>query len=1503
MRPSRLVSSALRLALTLGFVCGCSGGGGDGEPVADTGPAACVEGERRCGVGLVEVCDDGDWTPVGLCDGDRICVDGACVPPPCVPDCTGAACGPDGCGGTCGACPADAACVQGRCTAVGVNPCGDGTCEPDEDCATCPADCGACCGDGACAEDEDCATCLADCPCGDGQRCDGPSRACVAACTPIDCATVECGDDGCGGACGACGGGETCLEGRCRTTCGDAICAPGEDCLSCPADCGGCCGDGACSDPHGEDCATCPADCPCPEGEGCDVEARACSPLCAPACRGRICGPDGCDGVCGVCDPGEVCDEFGRCAEPPARCGDGACLPADGEDCATCPADCGPCCGDGACAPDENCATCPADCACPAETACDIASRICAPLACTPDCFARICGPDGCGGACGQCAAGELCDPERGRCVVQCVPDCGPDDQCGPDGCGDVCGECADGDACRDRRCVPPCAPACDGRACGPDGCGGTCGPGCGPAQACTVDGQCVGGALGCACVGDDVCVAGVCRRPSRLCGPEAPDGFCPNAEICDLGVCVPAGQDCSLQNPIGVCPVGALCIGGGCRAFDPGALCDDGNPCTADVYEPGRDGCRSVPQEAGCSDGDPCTADACVDGACQGTPIADCVPPPGIDPVVSPTAEPRIILEGDKPAGWAIRVDGEPAVAAGPEVRWAVELELQPGENVFRVARQDGDTVSAAAVVRVVYDDDPPATRITPGGGVFRDGITVTLAATEPATVHYTTDGAVPDRWSPAFDSVRTLRIFGDTVLSVRARDRAGNWQPAARSERYVITTADGRWREGAALGEGRTGLTAAGDGARIFVVGGSDGAEPRADGRMYADGRWSDLPSLARPRAEAAAAWVDGALYVFGGRGEGIPLSQVERLEVDSPRGWDARRNLPSSRFGLQAVVVGPRVHLFGGQGNGGAVLDTHEVYDTVTDTWTDAVAPMPRPRYAFGALRAGNGRIHLVGGQDEAGRPVAEVDVYDPQTDTWSDAPPLPTPRAAVAVGRVANGGRVQGGSNGVLVSGGRTADGRPSAVVEEYVVDDAQWRTRRPLAGPRAGAAGVTIEGPAPGAPDPVATQAWVIGGEVAVDGAPQATPTAAWFTREQDHLRALPDLPVARRGPAAAALDDHIYVVGGGDGQPSPAVYAYDPETGDARPVAPLPGVQDGAAVVALGGRLWVIGGESRFGQILPTLRSYDPGTDTWSDHRPMLNARRDLVAAVVGGEIAAIGGRQGMPVQSVEFYDPDADRWRSGSILPEPRTEAVGGAWMGRVYIAGGVGDDGVYADVIELTGEGWQTVADAGFEVRAASAAVIDGRLIVFGGLDADDAPSDRRRILDLARGYVRHFPLEPDSRLLPAVDARAAAAHNGDVYLIGGAADGALPAVQRYAGRCLDGDFGPYEGRPPYADFPDLGAGCGEARTTVALDPAVGYGHHGSCQGWNDCGDARTCADIACAWFGHGPAHSFQSISCIALPSGDCDLFRGLGDELDTGFDAPCNVSVVHRVVCRVE
>ena len=95
--------------------------------------------------------------------------------------------------------------------------------------------------------------------CGDG-TCNGTETPCTC---PLDCGTAcgarVCGDDGCGGSCGDCVDGTSCQGGACAVVCGDKQCGTGEDCATCPDDCGSCCGNGACD--HGELCGTCAADC------------------------------------------------------------------------------------------------------------------------------------------------------------------------------------------------------------------------------------------------------------------------------------------------------------------------------------------------------------------------------------------------------------------------------------------------------------------------------------------------------------------------------------------------------------------------------------------------------------------------------------------------------------------------------------------------------------------------------------------------------------------------------------------------------------------------------------------------------------------------------------------------------------------------------------------------------------------------------------------------------------------------------------------------------------------------------------------------------------------------------------------------------------------------------------------------------------------------------------------------------------------------------------------
>jgi hypothetical protein len=78
---------------------------------------------------------------------------------------------------------------------------------------------------------------------------------------------------------------------------------------------------------------------------------------------------------------------------------------------------------------------------------------------CVPICTGKFCGNDGCGGDCGACGAGQVCNSSA-RCVdAVCTPSCNGR-KCGDDGCGGTCGQCAAGDVCFDGGCVN--VPTCD---------------------------------------------------------------------------------------------------------------------------------------------------------------------------------------------------------------------------------------------------------------------------------------------------------------------------------------------------------------------------------------------------------------------------------------------------------------------------------------------------------------------------------------------------------------------------------------------------------------------------------------------------------------------------------------------------------------------------------------------------------------------------------------------------------------------------------------------------------------------------------------------------------------------------------------------------------------------------------------------------------------------------------------------------------------------------------
>ncbi|HIA05093.1 MAG TPA: hypothetical protein EYN66_24885, partial [Myxococcales bacterium] len=401
--------------------------------------------------------------------------------------------------------------------------CGDNTCDADETCLDCPADCPDCCGDGECSYltescrdcDVDCGTCqgLAGKSCKATNMCGQSAQDCYCdylcfqkgdCCLDIclHCAKIcvtynfTCGD-------GVCGVDETCES--CPTdcpcpTCGDDKCdyVAGEDCANCSVDCGDCCGNGVCEPEYGEICGMCKNDCACPScGNGvCEPtlgeDNLSCPPDCPVVCGDKKCNLlyESCSTCPGDCDPcaGTVkvniitnlpsCE--GLCGKNNAECWCdtnchlyGDCCPDICDHCKMMP-NCNSQCGDGICSADEDCTSCD-----PANPECKWCP-VCGDGVCHP---AESC--QDCSGDCGNCCGNGACEAELGENNTTCSVDC-------PviNGCGD--GVCTPPETC--SGCPQDCF------CCGNGNCESLLGEGC---KTCPQDcGQCA------------ICGNGTCEDP-----------------------------------------------------------------------------------------------------------------------------------------------------------------------------------------------------------------------------------------------------------------------------------------------------------------------------------------------------------------------------------------------------------------------------------------------------------------------------------------------------------------------------------------------------------------------------------------------------------------------------------------------------------------------------------------------------------------------------------------------------------------------------------------------------------------------------------------------------------------------------------------------------------------------------------------------------------------------------------------------------------------------------
>jgi hypothetical protein len=176
------------------------------------------------------------------------------------------------------------------------------------------------------------------------------------------------------------------------------------------------------------------------------------------------------------------------------------------------------------------------------------------------------------------------------------------------------------------------------------------------------------------------------------------------------------------------------------------------------------------------------------------------------------------------------------------------------------------------------------------------------------------------------------------------------------------------------------------------------------------------------------------------------------------------------------------------------------------------------------------------------------------------------------------------------------------------------------------------------------------------------------------------------MPVAIRGMAfALGSNGSIYMFGGANSSATvTSTYRYTPSTNTWTALASMPvAVFEAAAAATSNGKIYVFGGEPSSDKTTSTnaTRIYDIATNSWSTGANMPTGVQQH-SAITGadGKIYVFGGRAfsaEAPVGLVQIYNPATNAWSSGSAMPIPKVQfGAIRAGDGRIYIVGGKAEE-----------------------------------------------------------------------------------------------------------------------------------------------------------------------------------------------------------------------------------
>ncbi|MDE0326866.1 MAG: sigma-70 family RNA polymerase sigma factor [Candidatus Poribacteria bacterium] len=293
----------------------------------------------------------------------------------------------------------------------------------------------------------------------------------------------------------------------------------------------------------------------------------------------------------------------------------------------------------------------------------------------------------------------------------------------------------------------------------------------------------------------------------------------------------------------------------------------------------------------------------------------------------------------------------------------------------------------------------------------------------------------------------------------------------------------------------------------------------------------QWMPRTNMPTARFQFGTCVVDGKVFAIGGEVDKFGDTSIATVEMYDPKTdtWERKADMPTARAGMSTLVVDGKIYAIGGGqgkkhrlrrgwGHSGKLLPTIEMYDPVTDTWTQK-ADMPVPRSSNSTCIM-DGKIYIIGGVAANRKQwrLDNVDIYDPATDTWTQAKSMNHARGGASVSVVNGKIYVMGGVGWPQIP---NHPGPFLSSVEVFNPETNHWKEVAEMPTPKGFHTASVIDG-----------KIYVIGGGFRGDDQFKYLSTVEVYDPKTDRWTQEPDMPIGKWGHRAEVINENIYIFGG-----------------------------------------------------------------------------------------------------------------------------------------------------------------------------------------------------------------------------------------------------------------------------------------------------------------------------------------------------------------------------------